>query len=188
MSQPKCFEIYYNTCAAINQHDSHRQDTLKVERKMQTKSWEKRLTSSIFGMYCVDAWLVYSGCTTDTLHKEPNLDQQEFYSVLAEELIDNNIRRRRGTRRSQNDPQNMRSASHDTMNLIPELRATRSKKRQKNGTMTKFCKQGRCIMCYKGRPTTIYSAYDDNDGEILYFCDPRVGRNCFRMNVEQEHL
>ena len=24
-------------------------------------------------------------------------------------------------------------------------------------------------MCYKGRPTTICSACDDNDGEILYF-------------------
>ena len=120
---------------------------------------------------------MYRGCTTYILHKEPDLDQQEFYCVLAEELIDNNIRRRRGTRRSQNDPQNVRSASHNTMNLMPELRATRSKKRLRNGTMTKLCKQGRFIMCYKGRPTTNCSACDDNNGEILYFCDPRVGRN-----------
>ena len=58
---------------------------------MQTKSWEKRLTSSIFGMYCVDAWLMYRRCTKDTLHTEPDLDQQEFYCVLEEGLIDNNI-------------------------------------------------------------------------------------------------
>ena len=131
MSQPKCSEIYYNTFAAIDQHNRHRQDTLKVERKIETKSWEKCLISSIFGMYCVDAWLMYCGCTTDTLHKEPDLDQQELYCVMSEELIDNNIQRRRGTRRSQRDLQNMRSASHDTMNLIPELRATRAKKTQK---------------------------------------------------------
>ena len=87
---------------------------------------------------------MYRKCTTYTLHNEPDLNQQEFYCVLAEELIDNNIQRRRGTRRSQQDPQNMRSASHDTMNLKPELRATRAKKRHKNGTMTKFCKQWRC--------------------------------------------
>ena len=43
-------------------------------------------------------------------------------------------------------------------------------------------------MCYKGRPTTIFSACNDNDGEILYFCDPRVGRNCSKMHIEQEHL
>ena len=82
----------------------------------------------------------------------------------------------------------MRSASHDTMTLIPELRATISKKRHKNGTMKKFCKPGRYRMCYKGKPTTICSGCDDNDGENIYFCDPRVGRNCFRMHVEQEHL
>ena len=70
----------------------------------------------------------FRGCTTDTLHKDPDTDQQEFYCVLVEELIENNMRRRRGTRRSQRDPQNMRSTSHDTMNLIPELRATRVKK------------------------------------------------------------
>ena len=45
--------------------------------------------------------------------------------------------------------------------------------------MKKFCKQGGCIICYKGRTTTICLACDDNDGEILYFCDPRVGRNYF---------
>ena len=144
---------------------------------MQTKSWDKHVTSSIFGMYCVDAWLMYHGFTTDKLHKEPDMNQQEFYFVLAEELIDNSIRRRRVTRRSQNHPQNMRSTSHDTMNLIPELKATRSKKRHKNVTMTKFCKQGRCRMFYKGIPTTIVSACDDNDVEILHFCDPQVGRN-----------
>ena len=126
VSQPKCSDIYYNTCEAIDQHDRHRQDTLKVERKMQTKSWDKRVTSSIFGMYCVDAWLMYRGCTKDTLHKEPGLNQQEFYCVLTEELIENNIRRRRSTRRSQRDLQNMRSASHDTMNLLPELKGNKS--------------------------------------------------------------
>ena len=71
----------------------------------------------------------YRGCTIDTLHNEPDLNQHELYCVLAEELIDNNIWRRGGTRRSQNDPQNMTSASHDTMNLIPELRAPRDKKK-----------------------------------------------------------
>ena len=76
VSQPKCSEIYYNNCAAIDQHNRHRQDTLKAERKMQTKSWDKRVNSSTFGMYCVDAWLMYHGCTTDTLHKEPDLNQQ----------------------------------------------------------------------------------------------------------------
>ena len=74
VSQPKCSEIYYNTCAGIDHHNHHRQDTIKVERKMQKKYWDKRVTPSIFGMYCVDAWLMYRGCTTDTLHKELDMN------------------------------------------------------------------------------------------------------------------
>ena len=31
VSQPKCSEIYNNTCAGIDRHNRHRQDTLKVE-------------------------------------------------------------------------------------------------------------------------------------------------------------
>ena len=50
---------------------------------------------------------------------------------FCEELIDNNIRRKRSTRGYRRDPQNMISESHDTMNLIPELRATRAKKNTK---------------------------------------------------------
>ena len=124
----------------------------------RTCMWKVMVLQRFYGcFFCSSKEKKYCGCNIDTLHKEPDLNQQEIYCVLAEELIDNNIRRKRGTRRSQRDPQNMRSASYDTMNLIPELRATKAKKRHKNGTMTKFCKQGRCRMCYKGRPTTICS-------------------------------
>ena len=34
VSQPKRYKIYYNTFAEIDQHNRHRQDTLKVKRKM----------------------------------------------------------------------------------------------------------------------------------------------------------
>ena len=41
VSQPKISEIYYNTCAEIDQHNHHRQDTLHIEQKLQTKTWDK---------------------------------------------------------------------------------------------------------------------------------------------------
>ena len=53
--QPEVCEIYYNTCAAIDQDNRHHQDTLQIEKKMQTKSWDKRVTTTLFGMYVVDA-------------------------------------------------------------------------------------------------------------------------------------
>ena len=87
VAQSKYSEIYYDTCAAIDQHNRHRQDTLCIERKIKTKSWDKRVTTSLFWMYVVDAWLMYTGATIKTLHSEPELDQQEFYCALSEELI-----------------------------------------------------------------------------------------------------
>ena len=41
----------------------------------------------LFGMYVVDSWLMYTNATTDKLHPEPELDQQEFYCVLSQKLI-----------------------------------------------------------------------------------------------------
>ena len=55
---------------------------------METNIWDKLVTTSLFGMYVVDVWLMYTGATVDTLHHEPELDQQDFYCALAEELIE----------------------------------------------------------------------------------------------------
>lgn len=192
VSQPKCSETYYDTCAAIDQHNRHRQDTLRIERKLETRNWDKRVATSIFGMYCVDAWLMYRGCTTDSLHPTPKLNQQEFYSTLAEELIDNNLQQVRTRKRAQrNNEERVTAATFivtDFINLAPQLRATSQKKRNMAGEISKHCSQGRCKVCYKGRPTTICSACQDNDDLMHYICDPRTGRNCFETHVENVHM
>ena len=87
VAQPKCSDIYYNTCVAICQHSRHRQDTLCIERKIETKRWDERVTTSLFGMHVVDAWLMYTGDMVDTLQPEPEFYQQQFFCELAEELI-----------------------------------------------------------------------------------------------------
>ena len=55
----------------MDQKNRHRQDTLCIECKIETQIWDKRVTTSLFGMYVVDAWLMYTGATADTLHPEP---------------------------------------------------------------------------------------------------------------------
>ena len=34
-----------------------------MEKKLQTKRRNNKVTKSIIGLYCVDAWLIYKGCT-----------------------------------------------------------------------------------------------------------------------------
>ena len=60
----------------IDQHNRHRQDTICIEKILQTKTWEKCVDTSIFGTYCVDVWLMYHGCNIDLLHTDPQFNQQ----------------------------------------------------------------------------------------------------------------
>jgi len=73
----------------IDRHNHFRQDTLGIE-KNGTLGWDKRVNFSVLSMYIVDAWLTWKA-----LHavkaQENTEDQQTFCSLLAEEMIDNNI-------------------------------------------------------------------------------------------------
>jgi hypothetical protein len=60
---PKATEIYYLTCSKTDQHNRCRQDTLNLEKKLETKEWHRRFNMSIFGMVVVDSWMLYKGCT-----------------------------------------------------------------------------------------------------------------------------
>ena len=52
--QPKATEVYYRTCGVIDQHNRHRQDNLKTEKKLETKKWDMRVNLTIFSMIVVD--------------------------------------------------------------------------------------------------------------------------------------
>ena len=52
--QPKVMEVYYQTCGVIDQHNRHRQDNLKTEKKLETKKWDMRANLTIFLMIVVD--------------------------------------------------------------------------------------------------------------------------------------
>ena len=83
VAQPKAAEFYYSACGNIDQHNRHRKDTLKLENKLKVHDWSKRVNMTLFAMMVVDVWLAFNGCT---LAEET---QKEFYTLLAEELIDN---------------------------------------------------------------------------------------------------
>ena len=159
-----------------------------MEKKMQTKNWDKRVTTSLFGMYCVNAWLLYKGCATASEKDTPKLSQQEFYCQLAEELIDNNQERiRTRNRKRTNGEFSSPQSQSSRLSLLPVLRATKKRKTGTGGKPTRFCAQGRCRVCIKARPTTVCSICEDELGKSLFFCDTRRGRNCFEIHVENCH-
>ena len=125
------------------------------------------------------------GCTKDLLHPYTQLNQQELYSVLSGELIENIIRLSRNRIRSleRTERPNNTPIAHDTINPVTELRAKNSRNKDRNETMKKYCKRGRCRTCFKGRETTIYSYFEDNKGLTHYFCVPRSDRPCLKIHV-----
>ena len=110
--QPKATEVYYRTCSAFDQHNRHRQDNLKTEKKLETKKWDMRVNLTIFSMIVVDTWLVYSQVTGSTEL------QSEFNVCLAEELIDNNIDSRPQRRRNSGED------GSDSNNKSPVMMST----------------------------------------------------------------
>jgi hypothetical protein len=104
--QPEAAELYYSACGMIDRHNRCRQDDLQLEKKLGTLDWPMRVNTTLLGMCIVDTWYVYSQCTKT---KEK---QQDFYSFLAEELIDNkydSIGPRSGRRNRTQDAQEARN-------------------------------------------------------------------------------
>ena len=191
--QPLCSEIYYSTCAAIDQHNRCRQDDLRLEKKINTHSWDKRVGLSLFGMYVVDAWKMYHGCTSSA-HVKSSLGQKDFYLALAEELVDNNVKTRGSRKRTATNEQVAAEMLESPHQAAPHLTPTKRMKFT-GGKLTKFRAQGRCGVCYKGRPTTVCSSCeeqqflleDHTSAKSFFYCDTRCGRSCFPTHLREMH-
>jgi hypothetical protein len=129
IAQPRAAEIYYSTCGKIDQHNRRRHDSLMLERKIETVDWSKRVNLSIFGMIVVDSYLVYSQVQDSS---EP---EKEFYTYLAEELIDNTYDQVARRPRSSNiaSPEMMgRDGMPRSGGLFGHLTPTKRKRRDRN--------------------------------------------------------
>ena len=73
-------------CAMIDCHNRHQQATMGIENKLVTQNWSMRVNLTIFSMIIVYTWLAYSQCKGEGMMAKK---QKTFYTLLAEELIDN---------------------------------------------------------------------------------------------------
>ena len=186
--QPKACELYYDTCAAVDKHNRHRQDTLKLEKKVETHSWDKRVNFSILGICIVDTWLAYQLATNT---KTP---QRDFYMDLAEELIDNNYdgsntRRHINLNNEQVSP-TLRSKRDGTMRSGVCAHLTPTKKRRiANKKVTNQCKQGYCAVCRKKTKYNCSLCIDlnPNTENELFLCHTETGRECFMTHLQKCH-
>ena len=59
--QPSFVEEYYDTCAIVDQHNRSRQDSLRLEKKVEVKECSKCFTLGILDVCIVDAYMLYKG-------------------------------------------------------------------------------------------------------------------------------
>ena len=140
VSQP---EVNLNIYETIDYLGQHCQDTLQIEKKIQTKSQNKRVSMSLFEMCYVNVWLMYTGCTKENIH-----------------------RRNCHTNRSFDSHQNLGS-----MSSVLVSRATQKHKKGSVGKFTKFYAQDCCLLCFKAKPTSIQSSCEDELCKTLHFCE-----------------
>ena len=135
-------------------------------------------------MTVVDAWLMFKACVS-----ESNETQKEFYELLAEEMIDNEldnvVTRNRHTRRRPNTPvdaNNVALSSGTGVHLTP----TKEKRKNRDGIVRdKHLKQGRCSICDK--KSSFICSECKADGDIKWLCHSKTGRNCFHQHCCDNH-
>ncbi|KAI2514170.1 Transposase IS4 [Fragilaria crotonensis] len=186
VSQPQIVEIYYSTCSAIDKHNRLRQDDLRIEKKVETVNWSTRVNLSIFAMIVVDSWLVYNAFTQGRA-----LNQKEFYSVLAEELFDNDYNNRgqpsSAARRSFQQEACIKAVESGSpkSGVLAHLTPIKRFKNNINGQPTTFRYQGRCKECQT--KTTWQCSDCEENGKTVFLCSTKNGKRCFVEHLARNH-
>lgn len=182
---PKAAAIYYSSCGKIDQHNRCRQDTLDLEKKIETKVWHRRVNMSIFGMVVVDSWMLYKGCTGGE-----NMTQSAFYKALMTELIDNPYYNGPESRTQTS----LSASSTDSVSALGTsgcgLRLTPTKRKVDSANPAgERRKQRRCRICQ--RKTIMVCSLCRNDPQIgesgAAFCAAVTERECFRVHMCDKH-
>ena len=185
INQPMAAELYYDTCGKIDQHNKRRHDTLRLEKKIETNDWSKRVNLSIFAMTVVDSFLLYNQLVDD---KE---SEMVFYAKLAEELIDNQydrvVRRKRPSGDGFGSPSSIIGADGLPRAGINTHLTPTKRKRMARGAITKQYYQGKCKVCKKKSKFTC-SQCKDNGLPDIFLCHSDTGRACFSQHVESTHM
>ena len=131
----KVLQDYYEGCGKIDQHNAHRQGTLKLEKMWKTKKWNARVTVSVLSSCLVDAFLCWERYFPSDGDHELGSNLKSFVAKVIDEI--------------RPDP---KQAADDIESCGPQcVHELIGKYKCKVGkNMGKWCtKQERCTICTK---------------------------------------
>ena len=171
----------------IDRHNRHRQNTLGIENKLVTQNWLMRVNLTVFSIIVVDTWLAYSQCKGKSAMLEK---QKTFYTLLAEELIDNrldmpNVRLRLSMPQAELNQMIFDRMGDPRAGVSAHLTPTKRKKRTVNGDILPYSLQGRCRVC-KCLTTFMCSICEDSleCTTRTWICHTKKGKLCFPTHLE----
>jgi Transposase IS4 len=95
LPQPEAVQVYYDGCGRIDEHNCHRQDSLNLEKKVQTMHWAHRANHSIFGMCVVDAFDLAVGCQGNAHYPSFRVFLEDLITGLIDNEYDKRVLRKR---------------------------------------------------------------------------------------------
>ena len=180
--QPSLVELCYAACAIIDQHNRCRQDSLRLEKKVEVKYWSKGVNFGLLGVCIVDSLLLYKGGNGAQFC----MDQNSVYELLCEELIDNTMDSVLGKRRFCDQSNNTEDAIRVPVSGTGSYLTPIKRHRNKKGCRTNALLQGRCLFCKKYKSKFICSTCADV-GKEVYVCHSETGRECYVGHLDVEH-
>jgi Transposase IS4 len=190
IAQPYACYLYYAACGRIDQHNRLRQASLKLETKLKTTMWNRRVNMSLFGMTVVDSYDLAKGCQPRKWDARPSTD---FFEALAQDLIDNKYEqralRKRVARAAAAHGRVQQSLGED--GLLPASRqlcgptpTKRFKKKNPN-----HHDQGKCMVCKKTSHAVCRECQDlqPDPRKKQYWICRKAGLECMGIHILDKH-
>jgi Transposase IS4 len=184
--QTKAGEIFYQGCGKIDQHNRLRQDSLNLEKKVQTMDWASHGNHSIFAMTVVDSFYLAQGC-------QGNVQGgfRFFLEDLITGLIENKFDQRSLRKRRQEAIEQEAAISKVGVGILDTHRLltapTPTKRRKAN--RPEHCLQGTCMICKK--PTThvcrTCQCFKNGEKDCQYWICNKAGKECMGKHILDAH-
>ncbi|KNC85700.1 hypothetical protein SARC_02111 [Sphaeroforma arctica JP610] len=178
--QPQLVEQYFIYNDIVDRHNRHRQDTLNHEKKLEVRTWHKRVATSLLAMCIVNALLLYNGTRTPT---EKQVDQRNYYMMLSKELMNNNYEAR--VIRSVTAAITIRpevTTSGVGAHATPIKEMKRERRKNKYGEVVEGLRAYRKYCKYSG-----YLKKKCRTGDECSMCGLCVHKACFMAHLRESH-
>jgi Transposase IS4 len=189
VAQPYCSYLFHSAASKIDQHNKLRQASLRLETKMRTTLWHRRVNITLFGMTVIDSFDLAKGCQGNKWIFPPS---SAFFEALAEDLIDNTFEQRALRKRL------ARVAAHGRHLVQPKYDGLLPASKQLCGpTPTKRYKknkpthheQGKCMVCKQSTMTVCRECQDfqpDPRKKQFWICR-KPGMECMGLHILDKH-